>query len=93
MFVDFSPGGLHLMVASQWLHLRSQAMVENQGCKPMAHKASGIGDSILLLKLLALARYFQNSGRWAAFILLQRRAETLTTLPPFNISENRFDFN
>jgi len=53
VFVDFSPGGLHLMVASQWLHLRSQAMVEDQGCKPMAHKASGIGDSILLLKLLA----------------------------------------
>ena len=93
MFVDFSPGGLHLMVPPQWLHLRSQAMVENQGCKPMAPKASGIGDSILLLKLLALARYFQNSDRWATFVALQRRAENPTTLPPLTISENRFDFN
>ena len=93
MFVDFSPGGLHLMVASQWLHLRSQAMVENQGCNRMAHKASGIGDSILLLKLLALARYFQNFDRWATFVSLQRRAENPTTLPPLTISENRFDFN
>ena len=93
MFVDFSPGGLHLMVPPQWLHLSSQAMVENQGCKPMAYKASGIGDSILLLKLLALARYFQNSARWVTFVSLQRRAENPMTLPPLNISENRFDFN
>ena len=93
MFVDFSPGGLHLMVASQWLYSGSQAMVENQGCNRMAHKASGIGDSILLLKLLALARCFQNSDRWATFVSLQRRAENPTSLPPLTISENRFDFN
>lgn len=93
MFVYFSPGGLHLMVASQWLYSGSQAMVENQGCNRMAHKASGIGDSILLLKLLALSRYFQNSDRWATFVSLQRRAENPTTLPPLTISENRFDFN
>lgn len=70
MFAYFSPGGLHLMVASQWLHSRPQAMVENEGSKRMAHKASGIGDSILLLKLLALARYFQKSHRWATFVSL-----------------------